>query len=143
MKPMHEEVQPKTVMVRVTEWTEWMPCTPSDDAPGVMMTDGVTGFLTGPEEKLLEVAVTGTGINRDIKLKSEDGSETVAHYGLYAFQAVLAQNVSEEGLKSVLEVQRPIDLDPVGGDSGLVVVQNPPMVPPNNRQQRRHPKKKK
>ena len=132
----------QTVMVRVVEWTEWLPGKKDENAD-IVLSDGITGFVAGKHERLLEVAVSGTGVNRRVTVEGQNGAEdTILHYGLYAFQAVLAQNVSESALTNVLGLQRPMDLPKVQ-DSGIVVVQNtPPMPPPpTNRQQRRHPKK--
>jgi hypothetical protein len=135
--------QQQTVLVRVIEWTEWIPGKKDENAE-IVLSDGITGFVSGKNERLLEVAVSGTGVNRRVTVEGENGTEdTILHYGLYAFQAVLAQNVQEDALTNALALQRPMDLPKVQTkESGLVVTQNMPQAmpkPPNNRQQRRHP----
>src|SRR3954447_22275642 len=126
----------QTVLIRVVEWTEWIPGTP-DQTGTVNMHNGVTGFVTSASEKLIDIGVMGTGKNLDWeeevgcdqcegmgkvqpnqfeqppKTPPTSGGELpncekcegtgkltkTVHFGLYAMQATLAQNVS----KSVYE----------------------------------------
>lgn len=107
----------EVVLVRVAEWTDWIPANPSN---GLMVNNGITSFKTAKSERLLEVAVSGTGQTYVWEQDSEcedcggDGevslpedpaskvrcqkcegsgktSDKIA-YGLYAFQAILAVN---------------------------------------------------
>lgn len=136
--PDHGEEQ--TVLVRIIEWTEWLPGKKDENAE-IVLSDGITGFIAGKNERLLEVAVSGTGVNRRVIVEGENGAEDkTLQYGLYAFQAVLAQNVEQGALENVLALQRPMDLPEVK-ESGIIVTQQMPPQPPTNRQQRRHPPK--
>jgi len=140
-KELPDHGNEQTVLVRVVEWTEWLPGKKDENAE-IVLSDGITGFVAGKNERLLEVAVSGTGVNRRVTVEGENGAEDqILHYGLYAFQAVLAQNVDESALTNALGLQRPMDLPKVQTkDTGLVVTQNMPKPPPTNRHQRRHQK---
>lgn len=123
---------PETVMVRIHEWVAWLPAHPDPKMPQLAMHDGVTSFQTAKDERLLEVAVSGTGQNYEWdeeedcpvcngegkivvgRLDSEpgekdcekcEGTGTVTikrKYGMYALQATLARNVDPR-IADVLE----------------------------------------
>jgi hypothetical protein len=125
----------QTVLIRIVEWTEWIPGAP-DQSGSLNMHNGITGLVTSSSEKLIEVGVMGTGKNLDWEEEVEceqcegtgkvEGSEKaiggaemqdcekcegtgkvtkLVHYGLYAMQATLAQNVSPNVLKSLTFAQ--------------------------------------
>lgn len=83
----------KTVLIRVVEWTAYLPQT-KDPASPLMMTHGTTGFEADENEKLLEVAVSGTGSGKYFTMEV-DGEQRNIKHGLYAFQAVLATQTTE------------------------------------------------
>jgi hypothetical protein len=119
----------ETVLIRIVEWTEWLPGQ-QDESSELVLNQGVTGFQTGKTERLLEVAVSGTGRNRRIRIQNDDsGKVTTVPYALYAFQAVLAQNVSKPVFDSLMAVQRP---PKEGSNSKEIIVTNqmPGKVPP-------------
>lgn len=124
----------RVIMVRLVEWTEWMPSVPDKNIPQLGMSNGVTGFAAGKTERLLEVGVSGTGQNRKSKAKHpETGDEVEVIHGLYAFQAVLAQEVSA----SVLEQQRALQAPPeeAGRDKAKDLIITDRMPAPNGSQQ--------
>jgi hypothetical protein len=103
----------QVVLIRIVEWTEWIPGHP-DQTGSLNMHNGFTGFVSSASEKLLSANVMGTGKNLDFACARCGGSGEVEvqdarpydvkceecsgvgkfHYGLYAMQATLAQNVS-------------------------------------------------
>ena len=85
----------KTVLIRVVEWTAWIP-QQKDSNSTLYMSQGVTGFQATDNEKVLEVAVSSTGQSRHIPVENEDGSPQNVRHGLYAFQAVCAHETDEE-----------------------------------------------
>lgn len=124
------------VLVRIVEWTEWIPGERTSE--GVVMNQGVTGFESGATERLLEVAVSGTGKTRNVRVASSIGDDphTVV-FSLYAFQAVLAQNVSKQTFDTLMEAQRP----PAEGMDGKQIIvtkqmPKPPPPPPKKRRRR-------
>lgn len=96
------ELQP--VLVRIVEWKEWLPGessilatmqhpqTGQEIAKKVTLHKGVSGFKAAENEQLLELSVTGSGETKEMTYKDEEGKSVTAIYGLYLFQAVLAQN---------------------------------------------------
>lgn len=50
----------QTVLIRVVEWTEWIPGTP-DQSKSITMHNGITGLVTSASEKLVDVNCMGTG----------------------------------------------------------------------------------
>jgi hypothetical protein len=116
----NEAMQP--VLVRIVEWTEWIPATlvelgeradPRDPTgkntvmQKMPMHRGYTGFVGGSNEHMVDIAVEATGHQRLIELdeNGEDGKPLKVMYGLYAFQAVLARNVPQEFLDGVMDGQ--------------------------------------
>lgn len=107
------------VLIRIVEWKEWLPGEPvslgrqrnpqNGEVKERMlpMHNGFTGFASGKNERLLEVGVQGTGVTRVVKQIGDDGSETEKMYGLYVFQAVLAQNTKGSVIDNLLLAQRP------------------------------------
>jgi hypothetical protein len=130
----------ETVLVRIVEWTEWIPGERSGEAPSLVMNQGVTGFETGKTERLLEVAVTGTGRTRNVRVnKLGEDDQDVVQYSLYAFQAVLAQNVSTQTFETLMEAQRP-PAEHADGKQIIVTKQmphNPPPLPPKKQRRKR------
>lgn len=87
----------KTVLIRVAEWSAWLP-QEQDKASPLFLSDGVTGFEMGDDEKLLEVAVSSTGQRKHFPVEEWEGLEkkTVNKpHGLYVFQAVIAKEMPE------------------------------------------------
>lgn len=82
----------KTVLIRVIEWTAWLPQDKDASTP-LMMSHGVTAFEADDSEKVLEVAVSATGQSRHIPMEV-DGANINKRHGLYAFQAVLASQTT-------------------------------------------------
>lgn len=110
------------VLIRVVEWTEWLPASlvkigeksdPRDPTGATMMTEsfpvhrGYTGFVGGANEHLVDIAVQATGRNKMVELDEdgEDGKPLTVLYGHYAFQAILAHNVSAENLAGIMDGQ--------------------------------------
>jgi hypothetical protein len=121
------EDKEETVLVRVTEWTEWLPSEPSPTMPELHVSNGMTAFQTLKTERLVDLNISGTGKSMEWDEKCETcegegklwvqdarpyqrdcpdcngmGGEHFV-YNLYAFQAVLAQNASQ-GLADSLRV---------------------------------------
>lgn len=124
--------QTRGVLVRVTEWTEWIPVTPSPHLTQLTLANGVTGFEAGESERLLTVEGIGTQRSKTVEV---DGGTLV--YMLYAFKATLAQNVKTTMVTSLVEAQ---------GSNQEGEEQRPQpsrIITPDgepNRQQRRHPR---
>jgi len=94
----------QTVLVRIVEWLEWMP---GQQQGPLAMTNGVTSFKSLKNERLIDLGVTGTGRNYEWEEDDLDneGEKITQHYGLYAFQAVLAQNMSDDLARSLIAAQ--------------------------------------
>jgi hypothetical protein len=99
-----EAEQEETVLVRIVEWLEWMP---GKQQGPLAMTNGITSFKSLKHERLIDLGVTGTGRNYEWEEDDPDneGEKITHHYGLYAFQAVLAQNTSDDLARSLLAAQ--------------------------------------
>ena len=162
----------QTVMIRVVEWADWIPATEFAELAEVQdprsremvkqkmpMHNGFSGFVADRNERLLDVAIQGTGHKKIVELDNnqddlpDDEKEHMSVkkpqvvFGRYVFQATLARNVTPEFLEGVRDGQ----LAPLreqeerekteGRDrrSDLIVIENkvdaPP--PPPNRNQRR------
>lgn len=167
-----EQNREEPVMIRVVEWTQWLPATdievlvtgvdPRSGQPQfrpLPMHNGITGFVTDKNEKVLEVGVQATGQTKTLdtdEIDEESGEPNQQMYGLYVFQAVLATNVSANFLTNAIKAQDDVRLEleekarkkreDEGRDkrSDLLVVEGGQTVPntPPNRKERRHPKKK-
>jgi hypothetical protein len=94
----------QTVLVRIVEWLEWMP---GQQQGPLAMTNGVTSFKSLKNERLIDLGVSGTGRNYEWEEDDLDneGEKITQHYGLYAFQAVLAQNMSDDLARSLIAAQ--------------------------------------
>jgi hypothetical protein len=94
----------QTVLVRIVEWLEWMP---GQQHGPLAMTNGVTSFKSLKHERLIDLGVSGTGRNYEWEEDDPDneGEKITQHYGLYAFQAVLAQNMSDALARSLIAAQ--------------------------------------
>jgi len=165
-----EVEQEETTLVRIVEWMDWIPASPSKVVGADLhMTHGLTSFQSLKNERLVELGVSGTGKNyvweeeescvacdgngnlaeeeSDIAIECGDcngkGTITVEHRrGLYAFQAVLAQNTSRELASALQHAQAQPMLEEIARDNAkggpghdkrdnLVVVQH------GNRENRR------
>ena len=125
--PLPETNTLQPVLVRVCEWTEWLPVeleTVGQSRNGqtgevveqkAPIHNGYTGFnshvFNGLEEKLLELTLEPSGRFREIELEPDDDEDEDAkpktqRYGLYLFRAVLAINSTVNVVKEVLEDQR-------------------------------------
>jgi hypothetical protein len=100
---MSDEQQ--TFQIKIVEWEQWFPMEQSPIHQKLAYAKGVTGFTTSKKDKLLEVHVSGTGLN-----KSWGEGEGLNKFGLYAFQAVLvnSETDSESLMKAVSEQTRPL-----------------------------------
>jgi hypothetical protein len=186
-QPPEELDDEQVVLIRIVEWTEWIPGTADKTLPQLQMHNGFTGVVTSRTEKLIDVGISGTGKNMDWTVDVEcpdcegtgkipptgsdqfkpveqtppltdgeiqtcqrcEGGGFIAikvHYGLYAFQATLAQNVSENLYRSLKLAQ---DLPIIeendrrkeqGRDKrdDLVIVErkSPPPPPPKRRKRK-------
>jgi hypothetical protein len=89
------------VLVRVTQWTEWLPTNRSEHEHRVPIANGVTGLEAGEEEKLMSIVVTST---QQVKMVTEDDEKETA-YTLYMFQATLAMNVKTSTVADQIRIQ--------------------------------------
>lgn len=163
----------QTVLIRIVEWSEWIPGE-LDQTGSMNMHNGVTGLVTSASEKLIDVGVMGTGKNLDWEedvgcpdcngegghsVINEDGEQWAVcercegnskikqkvHFGLYAMQATLAQNVSPAVLKALHHAQSMPILERYerqrseGRDkrSDLVIVEHQKKPPPAPRGKKR------
>ena len=87
------------VLVRVAEWTEWIPGRIDENMKrenpdkNMIVYNGVSGLVTGKNEKLVSVEAFKLNQSRTIA-REEEGELVTLRYQLYAFKAVLAENVS-------------------------------------------------
>lgn len=117
----------KTVVIRVTEWSAWLPAN-KDPHVNINIHEGLTAFQAEDNEKLLEVAVTATGVSRSrpeqVPVGPDEEPQGIVDpqtkmqtinrpYGLYLFQAMLAHE------RPVDEAPEPIDIE---GTEGHAVV---------------------
>jgi hypothetical protein len=112
------------VLVRLVEWSEWIPIGQDDTEPLMTVANGVSGFEAGKNERLLTVEAFGTQ-----RLKHVDVDGLSQRFMLYAFKATLAQNVhttmvstlvAAQGSNDEGEVQKPQQ------PSGLITPDNGP-----------------
>jgi len=124
--------QTRGVLIRVTEWTEWLPVTKSEHLNALTLANGVTGFEAGENERLLTVDTVGTNRVKTVAV----GEDANLVYMLYAFKATLAQNVRTTLITSLIDAQ---------GSNAEGEMQQPSRIitpddgkPGPNRSQRRH-----
>jgi hypothetical protein len=112
------------VLVRLVEWSEWIPVGQDETEPLMTVANGVSGFEAGKNERLLTVEAFGTQ-----RLKHVDVDGLSQRFMLYAFKATLAQNVhttmvstlvAAQGSNDEGEVQKPQQ------PSGLITPDNGP-----------------
>lgn len=112
------------VLVRLVEWSEWIPLGQDETEPLMTVANGVSGFEAGKNERLLTVEAFGTQ-----RIKHVDDEGLSKRFMLYAFKATLAQNVhttlvstlvAAQGSKDEGEVQKPQQ------PSGLITPDNGP-----------------
>ena len=126
------------VLVRIVEWTEWLPVSKSPHLPQLSLVNGISGFEAGEHERLLTVEAIGTQRVKTVELDDGDEPGGMFTYMCYAFKATLAQNVHTTLVSTLVEAQG-------GNQEGEE--QRPqaprkiitPDGPGPNRQQRRHP----
>src|SRR4051812_13420533 len=90
----------QTVLIRICEWTEWIPARLDDASEQIHIHNGITGLVTAKSEKLVEVNTMNTGHH----IEWQDGERTM-RYGLYAMQAILAQNTSPDVYQALIYAQ--------------------------------------
>jgi hypothetical protein len=61
--------QTRGVLIRVTEWTEWLPVTKSEHLSALTLANGVTGFEAGENERL-SIRLVPTGSRRSMCMKA-------------------------------------------------------------------------
>jgi hypothetical protein len=120
------------VLVRVVEWTEWLPVAADENEPRLTMANGVTGFEAGRSERLLTVEGIGT---QRLKHVEEDG--LTRRFMLYAFKATLAQNVHTSLVPTLVEAQGSHEEGKVQKPQQSRIITPDGQGP--NRQARRHP----
>lgn len=116
-----EDAGEHPVLIRVIEWAEWLPASmhvlgekEDPQRRGELMTqtmplhNGFTGFMARDDERVLEVALQGTGQRKVIEVDETDekGETLKLMYGHYLFQATLARNVSKEYFDGVMDGQQ-------------------------------------
>jgi hypothetical protein len=121
------------VLVRVVEWSEWLPVGQDENEPRLTVANGVTGFEAGENEKVLTVEGVGT---QRIKHVTDEG--LTKRFMLYAFKATLAQNVHTTLVATLVEAQGSNQEGEEQKPSKIVTP--PPMQPGDNRATRRHPR---
>jgi CRISPR/Cas system-associated protein Cas5 (RAMP superfamily) len=124
--------QTRGVLIRVTEWTEWLPVTKSEHLSALTLANGVTGFEAGENERLLTVDTVGTNRVKTVEVDEEG----MLVYMLYAFKATLAQNVRTTLVTALIDAQ--------GSNAEGETQQPSRIITPEdgagpNRSQRRHP----
>lgn len=118
------------VLVRIVEWSEWIPVKLSPHLKGLSVANGVTGFEAGEHEKVVSIESMDTNRRKRVPLDDGDGH---IEYSLHVMKAILANNVSTELLSQMIDLQ--------GGDregqqpSGQIVM--PDAVKPNRAARRR------
>jgi hypothetical protein len=122
------------VLVRLVEWTEWMPIAADENEPRLTVANGVTGFEAGKNEKLLTVEGVGT---QRIKNVTDEG--LTRRFMLYAFKATLAQNVHTSLVPTLVEAQGSHEEGEVAKPSRIITPDDGQPQGPN-RAQRRHGK---
>jgi hypothetical protein len=125
------------------EWTEWIPSFSSEHLPQLFMQNGLTAFEAGENEKVYKIEVSRTGQVKEVKDDDADDPErSKRFYSLYAFQAILAQNVKTDLAADLVEMQ-------AGDAEGRIVKgtgsASDKLITPNgvtgpNRAARRHPR---
>lgn len=133
----------KAILIRVVEWGEWIPSNEATEpeVKGLKLNNGYTGVSAGESERLLELLSQNTLKEKTITIENRDtGREEKRKYIYYAFQATLAQNVSEPVIEELLELQRPPKVDPDAPRNrrdDLIVIKNGQPVSPNRAEIRR------
>lgn len=119
------------VLVRIVEWSEWIPISLSKHLKGLSLANGVTGFEAGEHEKVVSIESVDT--NKRKRVPMDDDPEQYTEYSLHVMKALLANNVSTDLLERMIELQ--------GGNregvepSGKIVI--PDAVKPNRAQRRK------
>jgi hypothetical protein len=126
--------QTRGVLVRIAEWTEWIPVVKSPHLTALTLANGVSGFEAGENERVLSVECVGT--NRSKQVETDAGTLV---YMLYAFKATLAQNVKTTLVTSLVDAQgsNAEGEEPQPQQPSRIVT---PDGPTPNRTQRRHPR---
>lgn len=101
------------VLIRLKEWTEWLPMQTDDHADDLSMAGGYTALKADDNERLVELHVTGTGrnyrweeeIEEAVVAEGEDKPTRSMRYGLYAFQGLFARNVPADNALELIDSQ--------------------------------------
>lgn len=101
-----DDIEPEKVgadseptLIRVAEWTEWIPGKLDENMmrehpdKKFVVYNGITGVMTSKSEKLVDIESISLQTTRKIE-REEEGEPVTHYYKLYAFRAVLAENVS-------------------------------------------------
>lgn len=120
------------VLVRLVEWTEWIPIKLDDKLKGLTVANGLTGFEAGENEKVVSIESMDTNKRKRVPL--DDDPKQFIEYSLHVMKAVLANNVTTDLLEQLVDLQ--------GGDregvqpSAKIVMPDAPS--PNRAARRRH-----
>jgi hypothetical protein len=114
----------KSVLIRIAEWTEWIPSR-KDENVELNVHNGYTCIPCGQDERLIEVAMSGSGKNKKGKVIDPETGELVENiFGCYVFQATFAQNISSELAKVLMEDQRPVEDMSRDRSKDLLIIKN-------------------
>lgn len=101
------------VLVQVVEWHEWIPAQSVELMEGKEFNfhNGITGFVSGKDARLIDIGITGTQLHKVVEVEDkETGDKHKEMWTCYVFQAILAQNIKANVLKSLLKVQEPPEM---------------------------------
>lgn len=84
----------KTIIIRVAEWTHWLPTHIDPKVSGLPfgITNGVSGLEVFENEKLISIMPSSTEMHMEIETGANGKKEL---HTLYAFQATLAMEMPE------------------------------------------------
>lgn len=91
------------VLVRLVEWSEWIPVKLSPHLKGLSVANGLTGFEAGEHEKVVSIETMDT--NRRKRVPLDDDPNQYNEYSLHVIKAVLANNVRTELLHQLIDLQ--------------------------------------
>lgn len=119
------------VLIRLVEFTEWVPVTLDDNIKKLTLANGFTGFEAGEHEKVVSIDTVDTNQRKRVPL-DDDPTQSV-EYSLHVIKVVLANNVSTDLLNQMIELQggREEGIRP----TGQIIIPDAPM--PNRAARRR------
>lgn len=120
------------VLIRIVEWSEWLPIAQDEQEPRLTVANGVTGIEAGSTERLLTVEGVGTA-----KIKHVEEEGLTRRFMLYAFKATLAQNVHTSLIPTLVDAQGSHEEGEVAKPSRIITPDGDQPKGPN-RAQRRH-----